>query len=494
MSETNDFYRAFEERYRGSRELIKERLRVYLPFVEPLNALHPDALAVDLGCGRGEWLELMRDVGVAARGVDLDDGMLAACRERGLPAEEGEALAFMRHLPEGSVAVVSAFHVVEHIPFPELQAWVQEALRVLRPGGLLILETPNPENLVVGTSSFYFDPTHQRPLPPQLLSFLPEHYGFARTAVLRLQEPQPVQDTVRLWDVLSGASPDFAVIAQKGGTAPEQWALFDAAFATPHGLQLSELAERYDVASAARLQAVAGELRGAVAEQVARAAAEIGGRLHAQQAQIRQLGESIVEQLASSSAELGGRLDAQQAQIRQLGESIAAHTAAQVTLAINEAAERIQTRRDGNDGRYPAQRAALQAERDALLASWSWRVTAPLRWAARPFMAGAARVPSPAVVPVLLRPLVAAMRCVLRDPQLSYGLNQKLMRLPWLRGRLVDLSKRAGIYPGAVVSALTETAAQPQTPAVPPAPLGLTGSARRVYQDLLDARAARKLH
>ena len=224
---SDDFYRAFEERYRGPRGLIKQRLRVYLPFVEPLKAIDPDAVAVDLGCGRGEWLELMRDIGVIARGVDLDAGMLAACREEALSAEEGEALAYLRQLPDGSVSIVSAFHVAEHIPFADLQALVQDALRVLRPGGLLILETPNPENIVVGTSSFYFDPSHVRPLPPQLLSFLPEHYGFARTAVLRLQEPPLTTGTVRLWDVLSGASPDFAVVAQKGGTTPEQWALFD---------------------------------------------------------------------------------------------------------------------------------------------------------------------------------------------------------------------------------------------------------------------------
>jgi O-antigen chain-terminating methyltransferase len=436
---SDDFYRAFEERYRGPRELVKERLRVYLPFVEPLKSLHPGAPAVDLGCGRGEWLELMLDVGVAARGVDLDDGMLAACRERGLPAQHGEALAFLRGLSDSSVSVVSAFHVAEHIPFADLQDLVREALRVLRPAGLLILETPNPENLTVGTSSFYFDPTHLRPLPPQLLSFLPEHYGFARTAVLRLQEPAHEKDKARLWDVLAGASPDFAVVSQKSGIAPEQLAPFDAAFATPHGVQLPQLAERYDAAAAARMQALAGDL--------------------------------------------ATRLEAQEEK---------------VGAAVSGLAAQVQ---------------ALQAERDALRASLSWRITAPLRWVARPFMETTPRVNvrSPAAVATPLRPLVAAMGRVLRDPQRSYRLNQRLLRYPALHRWLVGLSKRAGIYPGVGGSVRTNAADSPAALASQrraggaeaaeqpmrgdPLPvLELTAAARRVYQDLLEARAARQAH
>ncbi|MDX5935070.1 methyltransferase domain-containing protein [Acidithiobacillus thiooxidans] len=167
-----DFYRAFEDRYRGSRALIKSRVKVYLPFLYPLKALYPDTPVLDLGCGRGEWLELLGEEGFTAYGVDQDAGMLSACTELGLSVEQGDALEALRNLPDASQMVVSGFHIAEHVPFPILYEMVRETLRVLKPAGLLILETPNAENLVVGSSSFYLDPTHQRPLLPLLLSFL----------------------------------------------------------------------------------------------------------------------------------------------------------------------------------------------------------------------------------------------------------------------------------------------------------------------------------
>jgi O-antigen chain-terminating methyltransferase len=244
---TDDFYRAFEDRYRGSRELIKSRLRVYLPFVEPLKQLYPSCTGVDLGCGRGEWLELMTECGIDARGVDLDEGMLTACRERGLAAEKADAIDYLRGLPDASVAVVSGFHVAEHIPFEALQELVQQALRVLKPAGLLILETPNPENLSVGTSEFYYDPTHQKPIPPPLLQFLPDHYGFARTKVARLQEKPGLVEAreIGLDEVLSGVSPDYAVIAQKTAASEEGAKLFDGAFNAEYGLTLEALTARF---------------------------------------------------------------------------------------------------------------------------------------------------------------------------------------------------------------------------------------------------------
>ena len=138
------FYRAFEDKYRGSRELILGRLNAYAPLLKTLKTAFPEGQAVDLGCGRGEWLELLSSFGINATGVDLDEGMLAACRERGYDVVCEDAIGYVGGLPTESLALVSAFHLVEHIPFDALARLVSEALRVLKPGGILIMETPNP--------------------------------------------------------------------------------------------------------------------------------------------------------------------------------------------------------------------------------------------------------------------------------------------------------------------------------------------------------------
>lgn len=252
------FYRAFEELHRGTRELIKLRLRVYLPFIEPLRALYEPANAVDLGCGRGEWLELLQESGFDAQGIDLDDGMLAASRALGLNVQMRDAIGFLKELPDASQVVISGFHIAEHISFSDLQVLVQEAFRVLKPAGLLILETPNPENIVVGTANFYLDPTHMRPIPPQLLSFLPEYYGFEKVKILRLQEPAGLvnSNVPTLLDVLGGVSPDYSIVAQKAAVS-EHMDLFTTVFEKNYGLTLEVLAQRYEERMARAEQAEA---------------------------------------------------------------------------------------------------------------------------------------------------------------------------------------------------------------------------------------------
>lgn len=279
MIEHAAFYRAFEDIHRGSRELIQSRLEPYLPLMTSVAALHPGTPAIDLGCGRGEWLELLARSAVPAEGVDLDEGMLKACRERHLDVRRQDALEYLRGLPDASRIAVTGFHIAEHLPFDLLQALVAQALRVLKPAGLLILETPNPENLAVGTAGFYMDPTHVRPLPAPLLAFLPRFHGFARTHVMRLQEGPPLRGAgpVTLIDVLAGVSPDYGVVAQK--QADERCAghpaaaVIDAEFASQRGVTLNELAERHERQWAAQVREareVAEAARGTVVSFQAR--------------------------------------------------------------------------------------------------------------------------------------------------------------------------------------------------------------------------------
>lgn len=293
----SDFYRAFEERYRGSRATIRERLRVYLPFVLPLKAGRPACRALDLGCGRGEWLELLRDSGIDARGIDRDEAMLEAARAIDLRVERGDALETLKALPGGSEDIISAFHVAEHLSFEDLHALVREALRVLRPGGLLVLESPDPENLSVGAASFYLDPTHVRPLPAGLLAFLAEHCGFGRVKILRLQEAPGLaeQPAPSLLDVLRHASADFAMVAQKAG-AEERSTAMDQAFEREYGVTFDVLAARYDAAMEARLR----RAEAAAAEAAAHVEHMIRSRSWRWTAPLRWIGQAVQNALGRS--------------------------------------------------------------------------------------------------------------------------------------------------------------------------------------------------
>jgi len=335
------FYRSFEERYYAPRDVIKSLRRQYFPFVQPIATLYKGASTFDVGCGRGEWLELMSELQLTPFGVDLDEGMLSACAELGLAAEKGDAVERLATFPANSQAIVTAFHVVEHITFDQLRTLVSEALRVLKPGGLLIMETPNPENIVVATHNFYLDPTHQRPIPRQLLSFVAEHAGFERIRTVRLQEQESLRnhDAVTLSDVFKGVSPDYAVIAQKKAPS-EVLALFDEPFSVEFGLSQDELLSRFDRHIAGRIERV--ETRSEQAEE------------KAQQAEVRaQEAEEKAQQAEAKAQEAEA-----QAQVAAAKAQEAEEKAQQSEAASNQA----------------------MVELHAVYASKSWRITSPLRW------------------------------------------------------------------------------------------------------------------
>lgn len=179
-------YRAFEETFRGSEETIEARLEVYRPWVLKSLAGLPDPLWLDLGCGRGEWLRLLAKAGIAGVGIDSNSGMAAAAQASGLNILVEDVMQHLRARGAGTVDGLSAFHVVEHLPPELVLELLKEGMRVVRPGGALILETPNPENLQVGAHTFYLDPTHRSPVPPALLVFLARQAGWDQVEVMRL--------------------------------------------------------------------------------------------------------------------------------------------------------------------------------------------------------------------------------------------------------------------------------------------------------------------
>lgn len=222
------YLQALETHFRGDPAALQAQMAAdYGPALAALQAAHPQAArtapCLDLGCGRGVWLELLEARGFVARGMDLNPGPVAEAQARGLDARVGDALAWLRAQPEGSALMVTAFHLVEHLPFVLRFELVAEAARVLRPGGLLILETPNPENVWVATHTFHHDPTHGQPLTPASLAFLVAHLGLEAVELLRLHPMPgdaglPVVDatSARLNHMTCGAQ-DFAVLARKPG-------------------------------------------------------------------------------------------------------------------------------------------------------------------------------------------------------------------------------------------------------------------------------------
>ncbi len=165
-------YLELERRYRGTEEEIGERISIYLPWLAERSPV------LDLGCGRGESLALLRAKGITGSGVDSSARMVDLCRERGLEAVEGDLFGHLAGLPEGLLGAIVSFHVIEHLPPESLDRLVRLAYRALGPGGALILETPNPLSLVVAARNFWLDPTHRRPVHPESLKLHYELAGF----------------------------------------------------------------------------------------------------------------------------------------------------------------------------------------------------------------------------------------------------------------------------------------------------------------------------
>jgi SAM-dependent methyltransferase len=172
--------------FRGAEDDVKHRLSAYLPYLAALGAGAERRSVLDIGAGRGEWLELLRDNGYGGFGIDTNDTLVSRAKSKGLDVVGGDARRVLRELADRSLQCITAFHVVEHLPFDDLIRLLDECRRLLVPGGLLIFETPNPENVVVGTANFYLDPTHIRPYPMALLRMLVEQRGFASVETLPL--------------------------------------------------------------------------------------------------------------------------------------------------------------------------------------------------------------------------------------------------------------------------------------------------------------------
>ncbi|MFZ2124704.1 MAG: class I SAM-dependent methyltransferase [Rhodoferax sp.] len=214
-SRSAGFYLELERRFRGTADEISARAQPYLELLQSDPATLTPVL--DIGSGRGEWLALLAQHQLPAQGVDLNPINADFCRVCGLDVKTGDALAHLARLPDASLGAVTAFHLVEHLPFATLIALTDEIGRALKPGGLLIYETPNPENLLVATQSFWLDPTHLRPIPPGLLQFLVLQRGFVDAEIRRLHPADLTPGTDPTLQALLSGPRDYAVVARKPG-------------------------------------------------------------------------------------------------------------------------------------------------------------------------------------------------------------------------------------------------------------------------------------
>ncbi|MFL9961760.1 methyltransferase domain-containing protein [Paraburkholderia sediminicola] len=224
------YYLAFEDANRGSRDSVLAKLAIYNDWLATC-VPHAEGLThqiVDIGCGRGEWLSYARQNGRDAIGIDVNRVMVDACIAQGLNVRCTDALTYLRSLPTGSVAAVTGFHIIEHLPFDYLFALVQESYRVLVEGGSVLFETPNPENVLVGSHTFYHDFTHRNPVTPSAIWFLLKYHRFEAIDIIR-SSPYPEEAKVPGNDPLTErvnghlcGPQDFAVLGRKQSAAGVQ--------------------------------------------------------------------------------------------------------------------------------------------------------------------------------------------------------------------------------------------------------------------------------
>jgi O-antigen chain-terminating methyltransferase len=209
-------YFAYESRMRGPTDRIRQRQRDYI------DDFREAAPVLDIGCGRGEFLGLLREAGVEARGVDLDADMVAYCRGEGLDVEQAGAIEHLESLEDGALGGIFAAQVVEHLPAPALVRLLELAVAKLRPGGLFVAETINPLS-PIALRNYFADLTHAQPLVPETLELLARQSGFASVEVRfanepeeRLVEPEDptIAANVRRLNELLFAPLDYAIIAR----------------------------------------------------------------------------------------------------------------------------------------------------------------------------------------------------------------------------------------------------------------------------------------
>lgn len=219
-------YFTFENHFRGPRDLIKKSLEIYTEY------FFDKGQVVDLGCGRGEFLELMKEKNIPAIGVDFYKEFVEFCNFKGLQAVEEDAIKYLNKLDDNSVGGIFSAQLIEHLQTNQLIRLCVESYKKLKRGGYLILETPNPTSLSIYTNAFYIDPSHVKPVHPKTLEYFLNQAGFKEIQVIFTEQSKvgyrlpllngenisnlnEFNDGINcISDIIFG-SQDYAIIAQK---------------------------------------------------------------------------------------------------------------------------------------------------------------------------------------------------------------------------------------------------------------------------------------
>lgn len=216
----DNFYTQFEDKFRGSEESIYKRIETaYSDIFTNDSKLLAEKPVLDIGSGRGEFLQLLADKGLTGTGIDINHDMVERAKSKGLDVIQADATKYLNTASnEGKFSAITGFHIVEHIPFVELLNLFAACHSGLAKDGFVLFETPNPENLIVGSCNFYTDPSHLKPLPPALLKFALESVGFVNVEVRKLH---PMDINIETTSVDSSISErlfgprDYCVIGYK---------------------------------------------------------------------------------------------------------------------------------------------------------------------------------------------------------------------------------------------------------------------------------------
>ena len=219
----SDYYLDFENKFRGDRKEILNIFSSYEPLIETVIEGKSSPILIDVGCGRGEWLQRCQKKFYKSIGIESDNYMAKLCRDYGLSVIEGDAIDELSKFEANSISVITIFHVIEHLKFNKLQKMIAECHRILSDDGILIMETPSIDNLIVSTKTFYIDHTHINHINPEAISFHLEKAGFNKVKYYYinggpLQESHPLKIT----RILNGVAQDLCIISTKNQDLSEK--------------------------------------------------------------------------------------------------------------------------------------------------------------------------------------------------------------------------------------------------------------------------------